>query len=64
MKNTAMQELLDIIFLDRLSSVLEIIDQANRLLEKEKEQIEDSFFEGQDGRYSEFDNYYKETYKK
>ncbi len=41
----------------------ELIIKIKTLILKEKTQFQDSFFEGQDGRYTEFDNYYKETYK-
>lgn len=34
------------------------ISNTKLRLEKEKESLSDAFFEGQDGRYTEFDNYY------
>ena len=65
---TAMQELWDYVIEDKENiKFIAYMNLRNRiipLLDKEKTQIEDSFFEGQDGRYTDFDNYYEETYNK
>jgi len=59
---TAMQDLInkfeEIKDLDFMVQVMIIRGESWRLLEKEKESLSDAFFEGQDGRYTEFDNYY------
>ena len=61
-----MQELIDYFNerpeYDKTSEGYEIIEKAKQLLEKEKEQICDSYVEGLEGLYMGAEEYYNKTY--
>jgi hypothetical protein len=62
---TAMQELIEYLNGDTYAGICDIRDRAEELLEKEKEQIIDSYNQGTlDGESSEinYPNYYNETF--
>ena len=63
---TAMQELIDYFNerpeYDKTSEGYEIIQKAIELLEKEKEQICNSYVEGLEGLYMGAEEYYEKTY--
>jgi hypothetical protein len=60
---TAMQELIDELkLIEAYPMITLVLRMANDLLEKEKEQICDSYVEGLEGLYMGAEEYYNKTY--
>jgi hypothetical protein len=61
---TAMQELIfELKLIEAYPMITLVLRMANDLLEKEKEQICDSYVEGLEGLYMGAEQYYNQTYK-